>query len=278
MYRKAEIIYCPSQNDALRELLLSYNVRFTDNGNVCKFTLNADAPDSALIIAKAEHLSATILYSWQFTPQEIADAQWYLMESRNGKIESADDEYTFTFGCLKGRDELGTAHYRHKWQKAPYCVRKDVKWNGKHQIYGDNAGGLHTFFCSEHAKGILQENVSGLEFFSVLRTDDRTPMADAYQLRAVQFLPNEALILPSDAYVEVCPQCGEKRFMFSHSGLDYICLKKEYISDDCDIYETEDFFGWGFGYRLVIVSKKMYLLLAEKLKERGLTFTPIKVL
>ena len=51
MYRKAEIIYCPSQNDALRELLSSYNVRFTDNGNVCKFTLNADAPDSALIIS-----------------------------------------------------------------------------------------------------------------------------------------------------------------------------------------------------------------------------------
>lgn len=278
MYRKADIIYCPSQADTLRELLLSYGIQFKDSGDVCKFSLNADAPDSTLIIAEAERLNATILYSWQFTSQEIADAQWYLMESRNGKIESADDDYTFAFDCSKGIDALGVEHYYHKRQVAPYCVRRAAKWKEKHQIYGDSTGGLHTFFCSAQLKVLLQENVFGLEFVSVLRASDRELMTDIYQLRAIQRLPNEALVLPDGISTEECPQCGERRILFSHSGLDYISLKKEYISDSCDVYETENLFGWGFGYRLVIVSKKMYLLLAEKLKERGLTFTPIKVL
>lgn len=278
MHRRAEIIYQPLQHDKLEELLVSSNIQFKDSGNIRKFFLNVDAASSVPIIKEAVFQKATILYSWQFDPRELENAKWFLMESRCGKIDSADDTYTFAYSCAKGVDVFGVEHYHHKRQIAPYCLRRTVKWNNKHNIYSDTNGGTHTFFCSSVAKEAFEQQLGGIEFVPVLSVKDKCPVSDVYQICVLHHLPSEAVILPKGVTFEKCPYCGEKRIYFEHAGLDYISLKKGFLDKGIDIYETEDLFGWGFGYPLVVISRKMYLLLTETLRERTLHFTPISAL
>lgn len=278
MHRRAEIIYQPLQHDKLEELLVSSNIQFKDSGNIRKFFLNVDAASSVPIIKEAVFQKATILYSWQFDPRELENAEWFLMESRCGKIDSADDTYTFAYSCAKGVDVFGVEHYHHKRQIAPYCLRRTVKWNNKHNIYSDTNGGTHTFFCSSVAKEAFEQQLGGIEFVPVLSVKDKCPISDVYQICVLHHLPSEAVILPKGVTFEKCPYCGEKRIYFEHAGLDYIFLKKGFMDKGIDIYETEDLFGWGFGYPLVVISRKMYLLLTETLRERTLHFTPISAL
>ncbi len=278
MHRRAEIIYQPLQHDKLEELLVSSNIQFKDIGNIRKFFLNVDAASSVPIIKEAVFQKATILYSWQFDPRELENAEWFLMESRCGKIDSADDTYTFAYSCAKGVDVFGVEHYHHKRQIAPYCLRRTVKWNNKHNIYSDTNGGTHTFFCSSVAKEAFEQQLGGIEFVPVLSVKDKCPISDVYQICVLHHLPSEAVILPKGVTFEKCPYCGEKRIYFEHAGLDYISLKRGFLDKGIDIYETEDLFGWGFGYPLVVISRKMYLLLTETLRERTLHFTPISAL
>lgn len=278
MHRRAEIIYQPLQHDKLEELLVSSNIQFKDSGNIRKFFLNVDAASSVPIIKEAVFQKATILYSWQFDPRELENAEWFLMESRCGKIDSADDTYTFAYSCAKGVDVFGVEHYHHKRQIAPYCLRRTVKWNNKHNIYSDTNGGTHTFFCSSVAKEAFEQQLGGIEFVPVLSVKDKCPISDVYQICVLHHLPSEAVILPKGVTFEKCPYCGEKRIYFEHAGLDYISLKRGFLDKGIDIYETEDLFGWGFGYPLVVISRKMYLLLTEALRERTLHFTPISAL
>lgn len=278
MHRRAEIIYQPLQHDKLEELLVSSNIQFKDSGNIRKFFLNVDAASSVPIIKEAVFQKATILYSWQFDPRELENAEWFLMESRCGKIDSADDTYTFAYSCAKGVDVFGVEHYHHKRQIAPYCLRRTVKWNNKHNIYSDTNGGTHTFFCSSVAKEAFEQQLGGIEFVPVLSVKDKCPISDVYQICVLHHLPSEAVILPKGVTFEKCPYCGEKRIYFEHAGLDYIFLKRGFLDKGIDIYETEDLFGWGFGYPLVVISRKMYLLLTETLRERTLHFTPISAL
>lgn len=278
MHRRAEIIYQPLQHDKLEELLVSSNIQFKDSGNIRKFFLNVDAASSVPIIKEAVFQKATILYSWQFDPRELENAEWFLMESRCGKIDSADDTYTFAYSCAKGVDVFGVEHYHHKRQIAPYCLRRTVKWNNKHNIYSDTNGGTHTFFCSSVAKEAFEQQLGGIEFVPVLSVKDKCPISDVYQICVLHHLPSEAVILPKGVTFEKCPYCGEKRIYFEHAGLDYIFLKKGFMDKGIDIYETEDLFSWGFGYPLVVISRKMYLLLTETLRERTLHFTPISAL
>lgn len=278
MHRRAEIIYQPLQHDKLEELLVSSNIQFKDSGNIRKFFLNVDAASSVPIIKEAVFQKATILYSWQFDPRELENAEWFLMESRCGKIDSADDTYTFAYSCAKGVDVFGVEHYHHKRQIAPYCLRRTVKWNNKHNIYSDTNGGTHAFFCSSVAKEAFEQQLGGIEFVPVLSVKDKCPISDVYQICVLHHLPSEAVILPKGVTFEKCPYCGEKRIYFEHAGLDYIFLKKGFLDKGIDIYETEDLFGWGFGYPLVVISRKMYLLLTETLRERTLHFTPISAL
>lgn len=278
MHRRAEIIYQPLQHDKLEELLVSSNIQFKDSGNIRKFFLNVDAASSVPIIKEAVFQKATILYSWQFDPRELENAEWFLMESRFGKIDSADDTYTFAYSCAKGVDVFGVEHYHHKRQIAPYCLRRTVKWNNKHNIYSDTNGGTHTFFCSSVAKEAFEQQLGGIEFVPVLSVKDKCPISDVYQICVLHHLPSEAVILPKGVTFEKCPYCGEKRIYFEHAGLDYISLKRGFLDKGIDIYETEDLFGWGFGYPLVVISRKMYLLLTETLRERTLHFTPISAL
>ena len=278
MHRRAEIIYQPLQHDKLEELLVSSNIQFKDSGNIRKFFLNVDAASSVLIIKEAVFQKATILYSWQFDPRELENAEWFLMESRCGKIDSADDTYTFAYSCVKGVDVFGVEHYHHKRQIAPYCLRRTVKWNNKHNIYSDTNGGTHTFFCSSVAKEAFEQQLGGIEFVPVLSVKDKCPISDVYQICVLHHLPSEAVILPKGVTFEKCPYCGEKRIYFEHAGLDYISLKRGFLDKGIDIYETGDLFGWGFGYPLVVISRKMYLLLTETLRERTLHFTPISAL
>lgn len=278
MHRRAEIIYQPLQHDKLEELLVSSNIQFKDSGNIRKFFLNVDAASSVPIIKEAVFQKATILYSWQFDPRELENAEWFLMESRCGKIDSADDTYTFAYSCAKGVDVFGVEHYHHKRQIAPYCLRRTVKWNNKHNIYSDTNGGTHTFFCSSVAKEAFEQQLGGIEFVPVLSVKDKCPISDVYQICVLHHLPSEAVILPKGVTFEKCPYCGEKRIYFEHAGLDYISLKRGFLDKGIDIYKTEDLFGWGFGYPLVVISRKMYLLLTETLRERTLHFTPISAL
>ena len=278
MHRRAEIIYQPLQHDKLEELLVSSNIQFKDSGNIRKFFLNVDAASSVPIIKEAVFQKATILYSWQFDPRELENAEWFLMESRCGKIDSADDTYTFAYSCAKGVDVFGVEHYHHKRQISHYCLRRTVKWNNKHNIYSDTNGGTHTFFCSSVAKEAFEQQLGGIEFVPVLSVKDKCPISDVYQICVLHHLPSEAVILPKGVTFEKCPYCGEKRIYFEHAGLDYISLKRGFLDKGIDIYETEDLFGWGFGYPLVVISRKMYLLLTETLRERTLHFTPISAL
>ena len=209
----------------------------------------------------------------EYSKEEIESASWLIMKSRCGKISTSNDNYTFKYDCPWEKDH---ERFDHQTQIREYIFDKKIVWKPKNNFYSDDSGDYSTIFCSEYARRIISENVNGIGFRNVLRKSTMKPRDDIFQLTFRDRLPHEALILPENIITITCKNCCKTQYRFTQANNFSIKVRSAYLERKTDAYITEDLFGEGFGYRLIIVSSKVYKVIAD-MKERNIVFIPIEL-
>ena len=270
---------CHDVPKTLLDCLDSHKIPYRSDESTTIFYIREDAPFFDEVSELASGFASTVLRNLKFTKKEMQEASWFQMSSKCGKVETIDYDFTFSKSCTRTvmyRDiELEFA--RHLHQVAPYRVQRLVKWKQKNNFYGDACGGHYKIFCSDVARGILEEKTNGVSFMPVLKGKTENHLPDIQQLVFPNKLPHEALILLKETTVELCPQCGEPRYKPPNTGYFYMGVKEEYLRQDIDFYITETYFGDGQGYPVIVVSRKVYELFTKEFPERNLVFVPVFV-
>ncbi len=270
---------CHDVPKTLLDCLDSHKISHQSDESTTIFYIREDAPFFDEVSEMASGFTTTVLRYLKFTKKEMQEAAWFQMSSKCGKIESIDYDFTFSRSCTRTvmyqGIELVFAHHLH--QVAPYRVRRPIKWKQKNNFYGDACGGHYKIFCSDVARNILEEKTNGVSFMPVLKGKTENHLPDIQQLVFPNKLPHEALILPKETTVELCPQCGEPRYKPPNTGYFYMGVKEEYLRQDIDFHITETYFGDGQGYPVIVVSRKVYELFTKEFPERNLVFVPVFV-
>jgi hypothetical protein len=122
-------------------------------------------------------------------------------------------------------------------------------------------------------------NVQGLHFDPVIHGRSEQPLLDVWQVKFDDMLSEDALVLGKEYGIQSvisCISCQEKRYYVCPQTYQ-LCLYKECLKDK-DVYMTQAVFGQGYGYRMVVGSKKLYQAVTESSLSKCFNIHPIKLI
>jgi len=209
-----------------------------------------------------------------FSKEEMESAEWFYIQATRPLIETAKNEYTFNYFCqYKNMYNIQKAH--HRVQVNPFGIKKMPTWKTKFNFCSECCGDFSIMFCSDYAKEkILSSDIVGIGFAPVFKGDFKTLKEDINQMVFHNVLNIDAFDLV-DEKIEVCPICGQKQYIFKNPMMVNFYIKKDKLPSGIDAFVSEDIFYEGFGEKLTIVSKKVYNLIIEDMKERHMRFIPV---
>lgn len=264
-------------NIELISLLQNEKIKITDvNGTDFVFDFFSDTPQCDTILRctkKEEH--PLILKEAIFSKEEMQKAEWYTFKASRTVMETKKVDFTYVVSCPFPDPNPFNKHH-HKTQINPFVSNKTPKWKANFNFCCTDTGDYELIFCSDHAKNIIIGNdIKGVEFLPVLKGDLSTPRENVQELMIPNILPEDALVLYGAYKEQICPLCGKVDIVFKDLNMDNLRVKKEKIPQGIDAFRTEITFGPGFGYQEIIISKKLYNLLAQDMKEKHITCFPV---
>ena len=268
------LVHCSCDNNIeTRERLEHYKIPYAIiNSDSLVYDVHNDEPFYLELVSVVKN--RWFIEIAEYSKDELENASWLIMRSKCGKVSTADEKYTFRYDCQWNNDP---EKFHHETQIREYILTKKICWKPKNNFYADECGNNSTIFCSEYAKQILSDNVTGIDFRAVLQKNSMEPRSDIYQLIFSHRIPHEALILPDDTNTITCNNCGKKQFWFTKPNNYSIKVKSSYLDSKADAYVSEDLFGQGFGYHLIFVSRKVYKTITD-MKERNIVFQPVELI
>ena len=130
-------------------------------------------------------------------------------------------------------------------------------------------------FCSDEARRVLSENkIVGIEYIPVLTGDMITEKENIQQLTFPNVLPMAAIDFIGSHKENICPTCGRKSYEFLEPNMDNWHIVPNAIPKGIDAFITEATFDPG-QYREIVISKKLYNVLIEQMKEKHLDCRPV---
>lgn len=207
-----------------------------------------------------------------YSKKELSDAKWLSVRSDNAnKIYCDNDAIDRTFEFIRHNGKA-----KHRIQKAPYEMRKGVKWNGSRFFYGADGNGFANLFTSNVGRDRLSELFNGISFLPVYRYRTMIPIDDIWQVRFDHILPNEGIVLGRGEEDIHCPYCGRVQYRLGH--LYGLALYKQYLDPEVDFYTTEAIFHDGFADPMIICSHQAYLKLKDHEMTAKLRFEPVELM
>ena len=233
------------------------------------FTIYSDTGGSAELLSYIETLPGTsISKSSVFSNQEMEDANWYLLYVIRMGMETKNVNYTYDAKCPY-TTEYGMKKHSHLDQVNPFVSSKTPKWKNGYNFCSVETGFRTQIFCSDFARDTIIENeISGVDFMPVLKSDLKTPTPNVSQLVFKNKLPLEAYTFIGDYQEEICPDCGRVNYIFKEPNCDNIRLNINMIPQGIDAFGSQIVFGYGFGDEPIVISKRFYNLLLKDLKEK----------
>lgn len=208
-----------------------------------------------------------------FSKEEMESAKWFFMQATRPLIETKKDEYTFNYSC-KLPTEL--PRFKHRTQVNPFVVKAMPKWKTKFNFASECCGDFSMIFCSDFAREkITQSDIVGIDFAPVYKGNLTELKEDIHQFKVDNILPTEAFHFIGNHRIELCPICGKPNYVLVKPMLDHIRVILDKIPEGIDVFKSEMTVYEGWGENLIIVSKKVYNLIAKDMKERQVRFTPI---
>ena len=268
------------KDELLISLLESEKIKygsFMDKGIV--FDVYSDNPRFADIIERVNKSPKAHFVQWvEFSKQEMQAAEWYFMEPKRQIVDSLQTDYTFEFYCpyKKGPNDPFIRYHRSE-QIRPFLINNKIpKWKPKFNFCSEAHGFFFYIFCSDEAREKLtQSDVVGVDFQPVLKGDKVTVRENIHQVVFPNILPTEAFDFIGEYHHSTCDLCGRNNYEFKIAMGDNIRIKKDKIPRGIDAFTSEMRVGEGYGDKLMVVSKKIYNLVIEEMKERNVRFTPI---
>lgn len=208
-----------------------------------------------------------------FSKEEMENASWYTFEATRYDIDTSDDHFTFEYSCPY-ETETGI-RYRHKKQVNPYLSKRTPKWKNNYNFCSINTGDYNRIFCSDLAKKMIENrNITGVDFLPVVNRKN-IPTENVSQLRFSNILPRETFVFIGEYKEIMCPTCGKINYEFVQPGYDNMRVKAELIPQGIDMFSAEMSISGGWIVPPVIVSKKVYNLVVNEMKEKHVRFLPI---
>ena len=267
-----------NKNIALIELLNRENIKYDETLSGFVFDFYSDHPkcDEIISLVKSDpetRFPPSISETAIFSKEEMENANWFFMQATRPLIETRKNEYTFNYSC-KLPSEL--PRYHHRIQVNPFVVKAMPKWKTKFNFASECCGDFSMIFCSDFAREkITQSDIVGIDFVPVYKGNLTEIKEDIHQFKVDNILPTEAFRFIGNHIIEPCPICGVPNYVLKQPMKDHIRVIADKIPEGIDVFKSEMTVYEGWGEKLIIVSKKVYNLIAKDMKERQVRFTPI---
>ena len=255
--------------------ILDYNdikgVDIMGNYYACSFLSDHPYAEEILNLISKKDLKVSI--DVVFSKEDLENANWYLFEVIRLDIQSSDSDYTYEYSCPY--DTVTGIRYRHVKQ-VNYCVSKRTpKWKNNYNFCADNYGDYYEIYCSDIAKKMIKNrDIVGIDFWPVVNKKGE-PTENVSQLVYKHTLSVNSFKFIGKYREFVCPTCGYVQYPFDIPGEDNVRLLTETIPRGIDAFVADFQMCAGQGRYPVIVSKKVYNLIAKEMKEKHVRFTPI---
>ena len=211
--------------------------------------------------------------SWyEYSDKELSQAKWLTFRTTTPKLNIVDDS-AIAYTCTYTREVRGELREfgKHQRQVKPFALRP-VKWKPKNHIYSAYYSDCYVF-CDDHVKDLIKgQGFSGIDFGPVYKGKTSDLLENVSQIFINEVIPNEALILPSNAKHIICPFC--KKTSYEWHSKCILGVKEEYLKPEFDFCRTETVFS-GRDCALWLVSQKVYSFFKENELLRGLVFEPV---
>lgn len=222
---------------------------------------------------------ALIIPELLFSKAEYENATWYRFMPKCDKIPSSDSNLTYSYFCTK---EDGMVDYdsTHQRQIGYYRPEKKPRLPQNDKCIMSSEGNYdHMWFVNDVTRDFLEcSDIHGIRFDPVLGKRNGQPFPNIHQIVFENIIPEEAIVLGKEygvTSVVPCDSCHEKRYYVSPQTYQ-LYLYDKYIGDS-DLYITEATFGQGYGYRIVMGSKKFYHLIKQNNMTRFFRIHPVKI-
>ena len=218
---------------------------------------------------------ASIIPQLVFSKMECGSADWVRLMPKYDKISFDETDLTFSYFC-KGVNRTSS----HAHQIGLYRLKRNPKWAHEMMILSAEGNHNQKWFVNNKTRDFLKsQRVTGVSFDDVLSSKNELPLSDVHQVRFDCTIPEEAVALGKEYGIDsviTCETCGEHRY-YVNPHTYQLCLYEAFLGDK-DAYVTEAVFGQGYGYRIVVVSKRFYKILKENDLIKCFSVHPVKVL
>ena len=214
-----------------------------------------------------------------FSKEEYENAEWYRFMPKYDRVSSCDSPLTYSYFCKKTD---GTIDYdsTHLHQVGYYRLDKKPNWSKGLCILSSEGNYDHKWFTNDTTREYLEQmNIQGFHFDPVIHGRSEQPLLDIWQVKFDDMLSEDALVLGKEYGIQSvisCISCQEKRYYVCPQTYQ-LCLYKECLKDK-DVYMTQAVFGQGYGYRMVVGSKKLYQAVTESSLSKCFNIHPIKLI
>ena len=213
-----------------------------------------------------------------YSKSEYDNATWYRLMPKYDKIATSHSAKTYSFFCKKAD---GTIDYdsTHKHQIGYSRLERAPQWPKEICIHCAEGNYNQRWFANDATRTLLEStDISGLRFYPVFMEKNDRQIAGSWQIVFENTLPEDALVLGKEHGIKsivACESCGEKRYNVCPQTYQ-LCLHEKYLGNQ-DTYVTQATFGEGYGYRIVVGSKKFYLFLKENALDKYFNIHPVLI-
>ena len=208
-----------------------------------------------------------------FSRKEIEEAEWLSVRStwRPGYPQPQYDmQYrNTTYDSSEFCEECGNGLL----QRDNFTLKKEPDWGTRNFFMANWV--QDELFASDKAVSILQDSgVRGFSYNDVLDPSRRI-MRNVKQIYIMNYL-SKGLHYNSIRKEILCPKCNSKKYFLRPGFIEYD--KKVFSNVEFDILKTKEKFGEITCISLIIITQKLYKTFCEHKLDRGLAFTPIKLI
>lgn len=215
-----------------------------------------------------------------FSKAEYEKANWYRFMPKYDKIPLCDSDLTYSYFCSK-RDGSTDYNSSHRHQTG-YCrLSKAPRWPNEKCVLSAEGDYNYIWFTNYATRSLLERaDINGLRFDPVIAEVDEHLFENIYQIVFKNLIPEEAIALGKDfgvTSIYTCTSCQERRYYVS-SGTYQLCLYEQFLENNKDVYMTKAVFGQGYGYHIVIGSKRFYRFVKDNDLDKYFKIHPVKLL
>lgn len=273
---RKRIAFRTDSHTELIDYLKNNALKFAEGEIISSVEILESNPHWPWIFDYAKRNDERVYSETLFSTHELESAKWLAVRSqwRNGYPQPENDfayegiTYSSENHCV----DCGAGLY----QVDSFRIKKTPNWGRRHFMML-NWVEDELFLDNMATTALRNADLRGLAFRDVKDKKGTESLPNICQLIVSTILP-KGLVADGHSIDNIyeCTRCGTKKY--HPSGIGMLTFRKDIFEGAPDIVKTEEVFGWGHvAPKRIIISQKMYQVIVINNLDRGLVFSPIKL-